>query len=187
MSGGILSRLGGHMQSEFAARLKLEAEIVRRGLEAMPPRCWKGVFRMFPVGCHRPAAAVLGLWLARAGFERVEWMWDALMKPGNREHCWVEVDGVIVDVTGDRFPSEEPRRPPVVVTRDQRWYRTRFHKARRLPIDVRRLNLAPCSRREAGELVLRIEAHAASLPQEAARLSPAGGSVASPHWSPSIS
>jgi hypothetical protein len=40
--------------------------------------------------------------------------------PHNRSHAWLEVDGLIVDITADQFPEQKAE--PVIVTIQSAWH-----------------------------------------------------------------
>ena len=45
---------------------------------------------------------------------------------GNRTHAWLELDGVVIDITSDQFAGGEP----VIVSKDSEFHR-RFEEVRR--------------------------------------------------------
>jgi hypothetical protein len=73
------------------------------------------MFERFPRGTCGPVSELLGRYLVEAGFEDV--MYVCGKKPSEGSHAWVEVGGIILDITGDQFG-----RPPIVVTAASNWH-----------------------------------------------------------------
>lgn len=68
----------------------------------------------FPTGYCALSSELLGRWLLEAGWK------DVVLVQGGREgfhHVWIEVGGVIVDITCDQFGQ-----PPVVVASQSVWH-----------------------------------------------------------------
>jgi hypothetical protein len=103
-------------------QLRHEAEQLRAALSRVPGDHWFNNFRRFPLGCDRPAALVLGLWLERKGFGPVIIAWERRRHRTTNAHSWVEIGELIVDITGDLFGTDNAPRPPVIVTGDHRWH-----------------------------------------------------------------
>jgi hypothetical protein len=85
------------------------------------------MFQSFPRGTCGPVSELLGRYLVEvarldAGYVCAEWL-------GDGSHAWIEVDGIIVDITADQFGQA-----PVIVTRHSPWHQTWTREAPRPPI-----------------------------------------------------
>lgn len=69
----------------------------------------------FPRGCCGIISELMGDYLNTVGIG--EFFYVCGMKDG-ASHAWLEVDGLIVDITGDQFPG----RPGIYVDRPDAWY-----------------------------------------------------------------
>lgn len=100
----------------------------RRAMEAnrgeAHPRCLQ-VLGDFPRSCCHHACRFLARHLHELGFLAAEGRGGLLDGDGVR-HNWIEVDGIVVDITADQFRCIDPRPPAVIVTTD-RAIHGRFH------------------------------------------------------------
>lgn len=69
----------------------------------------------FPRGCCGIISELMGDYLNTVGLG--EFFYVCGMKDG-ASHAWLEVDGLIVDITGDQFPD----RPSIYVDTPDAWY-----------------------------------------------------------------
>jgi len=89
-------------------------------------------FHKFPCGSCHPASIVLGRYLRLMfGIEpQVISAERTFSQPrGWSTHAWLEVDGLVIDITADQFGQK-----PVVVTRRSPWHR-RFRNIKREALD----------------------------------------------------
>lgn len=108
-------------------------EAARRFREAIlrcPPKSLGITFESFPRGACGDTSDLLCEYLIDIGFQNVKYVSGERWDPDYHSHAWVEVDGVIVDITADQFPDVSE---PVLVTRDSTWHRqfetvTRKHR-----------------------------------------------------------
>jgi len=80
------------------------AEQFRAAVVSGPPEFYLPYWTDFPDGCCGDAALLLGMYLANEGFGEPEYV------AGNRgewSHAWVELGGLVVDVTADQFDDED--------------------------------------------------------------------------------
>lgn len=95
---------------EIAARFRLAIEARQRTLRLSWLR------DNFPTGCCREASDMLGTLLReRYGIEAAV----VLGEIDDHSHAWLEIDGLIVDITADQFADRFPNAKPVIVTRDR--------------------------------------------------------------------
>jgi hypothetical protein len=71
--------------------------------------------RGFPRGCCGIVSELMGDYLNTLGIGDFHYVCSA--KDG-ASHAWLELDGLIIDITGDQFPGREP----VYVGRPDAWY-----------------------------------------------------------------
>ena len=82
-------------------------------------------FEDFPAGSCGDASILLAQYLIDAGYETPTYVSAELARPPNLpSHAWIELDGVILDITADGF---EPSMPSVVVTENSEW-RDQFNR-----------------------------------------------------------
>jgi hypothetical protein len=94
-------------------------------------------FKAFPKDMCERTSNLLGRYLRENGIESAEYVCRGRRKksgPGNERHAWLEVCGLVIDITADQFPDQ---REPVIVTADHSWHSTFCH---------------PEERRDAGDL-----------------------------------
>jgi len=102
------------LSTEFREAIRLCA---RRIPNDLPTK-----FRLFPKDMCEFSSNLLGRYLAENGFKHVRYILGrrALScSPGDEMHAWLEIDGIIVDITADQFPDGLG---PVIVTRDTKWH-----------------------------------------------------------------
>lgn len=75
-------------------------------------------FQNFPRGTCGPTSEILGRYLIGAGCPQDQVRYVCGMK-GGKSHAWLQVNGVIVDITADQFGE-----PPVIIARNSPWHAT---------------------------------------------------------------
>lgn len=98
------------------------ATTFRTALESVPKFDFNGMTSLglcdFPTGCCGDTAELLAAYLSDEGFPG---FFYAEGKNGGRDsalgHAWLELDGLIVDVTADQFNSRGYQLPKVVVSK----------------------------------------------------------------------
>lgn len=109
------------MQASKSELLRL-AMTLRQAILACPNDSFPGFprrhLRDFPRQCCTVASLLLAHHLSDQGFQRAQLVCGDLEQ---EEHCWLEVDGWLVDITADQFPCVGD---PVIVTRvtDESWH-----------------------------------------------------------------
>jgi len=96
-------------------RLLKIAQAARSAMEHYVSNTEDLMFGGFPMGTCGPVSELLGRYLIEAGFADV--MYICGEKRGHGSHAWVEVSGVVLDITGDQFGQ-----PPVVVVTTSLWH-----------------------------------------------------------------
>ena len=77
-------------------------------------------FKNFPFGSCGDASILLAQYLTDSGYETPIYVSGQLVEPtGLPGHAWLELDGVIIDITADGF---EPHMPKVVVAENSDWH-----------------------------------------------------------------
>jgi len=61
------------------------------------------VFRYFPGASCGNASDILGTWLIENGFGGVVYVWGVRGDEGEQSHGWLEVGGLVIDITSDQF------------------------------------------------------------------------------------
>jgi hypothetical protein len=77
----------------------------------------KRKFSAFPKDCCGHASVLLALYLRDEGFADVRYVYNGRRSPDS--HAWVEVGGIIVDITADQF-TDNPN--AVIVTEERSWH-----------------------------------------------------------------
>jgi hypothetical protein len=96
------------------------ASIFRARLDAGLGRLPKDVCSRFPAGCCGIVSEVLAEAIRRQfGISGVYVCGTRYDDGRHNSHAWLEVDGLIIDITADQFD-----RPPVIVTTDRTWHST---------------------------------------------------------------
>lgn len=108
----------------LVAHLSHHAANLRNGLEGCRRAAEKMVLlkqmRHFPNGCCGISAKFMAHHLRTQGVrDEGEMSLAAWRMRGRASHAWLEVSGMIVDVTADQFDQRLPR---VIVTRDRTWH-----------------------------------------------------------------
>lgn len=104
------------MRRPNIASLKELASSVRQILERYSLDTKDIMFELFPRGCCGPTSELLGRCLIELGFANVKYI--AAERPDHTgSHAWIDVDGVIVDITADQFGE-----PGVIVSRVSPWH-----------------------------------------------------------------
>jgi hypothetical protein len=109
-------------------RLKEIASSVRQILERYSLSTDDIMFQSFPRGCCGPASELLGRCLIELGFANVSYI-AAERRDDTGSHAWINVDGVIVDITADQFGE-----PDVIVRRVSSWHAQWCTEPARRPI-----------------------------------------------------
>ncbi len=91
----------------YAFREELEKQ---KGLDQLPDHLKK-----FPCGCCGVVSELLGDYFNTQLGLRVEYVCGE--KDGG-SHAWIELDGVVIDITSDQFEG----RPPVFIAAKDSWY-----------------------------------------------------------------
>jgi hypothetical protein len=73
--------------------------------------------RNFPAGACGDASLLLGEYLKLKGFSPLEYV---VGFRGEQSHAWLELGGILIDITADQFESIEEA---VIVTNDKSWYK----------------------------------------------------------------
>ena len=91
-------------------------------------------FSHFPRGACGDASLLLSKFLRKHGFEEITYVCGVASEEDDiRSHAWLEIEGLLVDVTADQFPNHPG--PPVLVTRDRSWH-AHFRETDRFRADV---------------------------------------------------
>jgi len=118
-------------QAAKLSKLRQLAEALRAAIlsaRADFPRYLRRKFAAFPKSCCGHASILLALYLRENGFTDVQYVYN-----GSRglkiddSHAWLEVDGIVVDITADQFPDNANT---VIVTEDHSWH-SRFYGQQR--------------------------------------------------------
>ena len=75
-------------------------------------------FKDFPLGCCQDASLMLALYLHRKGFGVAELVSGS---KGRNSHAWLELDGLIIDITADQFKEGKEK---VIISK-----KSEFHNA----------------------------------------------------------
>ena len=98
-------------------------------------------FMDFPRGCCGDTADLLGVYLEDLGMQDVRHVWAM---HGEVSHAWIEVNGIVVDITSDQFPEFTDS---VVVADPSRWHENLTdRKCREVDRSNVSCNLAPALR-----------------------------------------
>jgi hypothetical protein len=97
------------------------ATVFRRAIEESDVSSDIG-FKKFPRGACGDASLLLSEFLRRHGFQDIDYVsgWARKDSLPQGAHAWLELDGMIVDITADQFPARPA--PPVLVTTDRGWH-----------------------------------------------------------------
>jgi hypothetical protein len=85
----------------------------------------------FPKGVCGAVCFLLGHYLRENGFSEAEYV-NGIRPADGESHAWIEIDGIIVDITGDQFDEIADE---VMVTADATWHRQFSEKPGRRPAD----------------------------------------------------
>lgn len=85
-------------------------------------------FGSFPEGACGNSSDFLGYWLELINIEGLEYVWG---QNGDISHGWLEINGYIIDITGDQFSEI----PPVYISKDKSFHNS-FEDQRRNSISV---------------------------------------------------
>jgi hypothetical protein len=85
------------------------------------------MFQSFPRGSCGPVSELLGRYLVDA--MHLDAGYVCAERPGDGSHAWIEVDGIIIDITADQFGQ-----PPVIVAVHSPWHDTWVREAPRPPV-----------------------------------------------------
>lgn len=103
-------------QSHLQVSLILQATCFRFAVELVIENCETPFhIKRYPRGCCGIISELMGDYLN--GLEIGEFNYVRSTK-GIASHAWLEVSGLIVDITGDQFPG----RPPIYVDEPDAWY-----------------------------------------------------------------
>ena len=109
----------------------------RAALEGLAGSCGYAGLAAFPLGSCGDAVPLLGAYLIDVNvgaFDYIHGERGRQAKGDWRSHAWLRCDDLIVDITADQF---DDLTIPVVVTRDDSWYRV-FRTENRGLADFRR-------------------------------------------------
>ena len=77
-------------------------------------------FEYFPFGSCGDASILLAQYLIDEGFDTPTYVSAQLnLRDRNPGHAWLELDGVIIDITADGF---DPKAPEVIVAENSEWH-----------------------------------------------------------------
>ncbi len=77
-------------------------------------------FENFPTGSCGSASRLLAQYLIDGGLDAPNYVVGDIVEPTkSRSHAWLELDGVVIDITADGF---DPDMPKVVVTKGSSWH-----------------------------------------------------------------
>jgi len=77
-------------------------------------------FEYFPFGSCGDASILLAQYLLDEGFDTPTYVSAQLnLRERNPGHAWLELDGVIIDITADGF---DPKAPEVIITENSEWH-----------------------------------------------------------------
>ena len=82
----------------------------------------------FPHDCCKSASWMLGHHLSNNGFENIQY---ANGHRSEESHGWLEIEGVIVDITADQFADED--RPVIVARSDESGFHAEMERQQRFP------------------------------------------------------
>jgi hypothetical protein len=85
----------------------------------------------FPKDVCGEICFLLGHYLRENGFASAEYV-NGVRRIDGASHAWIEVEGIIVDITGCQFPEVDD---VVVVTLDRAWHRQFSDRPGRRPAD----------------------------------------------------
>ncbi|WP_125205973.1 hypothetical protein [Capsulimonas corticalis] len=74
-----------------------------------------GILKHFPICCCDKTCVLLVRYLAERGYSQARSVNAMLIRDTTCRHEWVEVDGVIIDITADQFKAR-PKQLPVIVS-----------------------------------------------------------------------
>ena len=107
------------------AELTRAAKLFRQMIENADRSKLPIEFENFPAGSCGDASILLAQYLIDAGYDTPIYVSAELVRPPDLlSHAWIELDGVILDVTADGF---EPDAPPVIVAENSTWH-DRFNR-----------------------------------------------------------
>jgi hypothetical protein len=85
----------------------------------------------FPKGVCGAVCFLLGHYLCQNGFPSAEYV-NGIRPSDGESHAWIEIDGIIVDITGDQFAEVAEE---VIVTADTAWHGQFCDRTGRRPAD----------------------------------------------------
>jgi hypothetical protein len=103
-------------ENDLEENLRFIGTRIREFIESTPPHERPERLFTYPKGSCGDTAMLMGTYLIKCGFERVEYVVGI---DGEHSHAWLECDGFIVDLTADQFGCEIDR---VIVTRNRSWH-----------------------------------------------------------------
>jgi hypothetical protein len=107
------------------------AQAARSALQRYVSDTQDFMFDSFPRGTCGPVSELLGRYLMEAGFKDVMYVCGERQDKGS--HAWLEVGGIVLDITGDQFGQ-----PPVVVAATSKWHGEWEREEPRPPICTQR-------------------------------------------------
>lgn len=80
-------------------------------------------FNNFPKGCCGLTSSLLGKYLNELGFncKHIIGTRKNPKEDFSQTHAWSEIEGIIIDITGDQFTDED--RPAIYVDNEDDWYK----------------------------------------------------------------
>ena len=96
----------------------------------LPPSIYKSSITSFPRSGVADLTLLLGEFLHRSGYGMAEYVTGRSQK---RSHCWLELDGIIIDIAADSIPDAPAR---VMVTPNRSWHK-QFQENIRHSADIR--------------------------------------------------
>jgi hypothetical protein len=90
------------------------------------------VFEAFPKGTCGVTSEIIGTWLISKGIEGVEYVNGKRWRKGRHEtHGWLEIDGLIIDITSDQFKPDGLG--PVYIGSDRKFHDTFQNQQHKMP------------------------------------------------------
>jgi hypothetical protein len=110
--------------------IRVLATAFRKALEKGDHKAWGDTWKEFPRGVCGNASEILGRFLRERMGDKPTYVCGVRCLDDTPEasHGWLEINGLIVDITADQFGG-----PPVVVTRDHSRY-TRWQDQKSSPL-----------------------------------------------------
>ena|SRR5215204_3097983 len=118
--------------SNLLRRLDNLGELARRfraGLENCDQTKLPVGLRAFPSGACADASLLLSKYLQEKGEGKAEYVSGT---DGNQTHAWLELDGILIDITADQFNSSID---PVIVSTNSTWHE-RFEDRSRSTVSI---------------------------------------------------